>query len=100
MQPDFSPSMLRLFLRARISDAVFRAGGPAPAGGVRYDAARKAKAGIRKAAGVTNFEFNFAWAGHLRAAATRAKLWGALGCVPAEHGVTLTDDGGQTDAGQ
>ena len=95
MRPEFSPQMLRLFLMARISDAVFRAGGPKPAGGVRYDATRKAKAVIRKSAGVTNFEFNFAWAGRLTEAAPRARLWGALGCVPADHGITLTADGGQ-----
>lgn len=100
MTPEFSPAMLRLFLRARISDAVFRAGGATPSGGVRYDATRKAKAAIRKAACVTNFEFNFAWAGRLTNAETRAKLWGALGCVPADHGVVLTDDGGQQHAGQ
>ncbi|MDF1606971.1 hypothetical protein PZ897_02140 [Hoeflea sp. YIM 152468] len=95
MRPEFSPAMLKVFLRARIADAVFRAGGAEPAGGVRYDATRKAKAGIRKAAGVTNFEFNFAWTGRLNTAEARAKLWGALGHVPADHGVTLTDDGGQ-----
>lgn len=100
MTPEFSSSMLKLFLRARISDAVFRAGGSEPSGGVRYDATRKAKAAIRKAAGVTNFEFNFAWAGRLMRAETRVKLWGALGVVPADHGVILTDDGGQRDAGQ
>lgn len=91
--PEFSPAMLRLFLRARIAHAVHVAGAATP--GQRHDAARKAKAAIRRAAKVTNFEFEFAWMGRLANAATRAKLWGALGVVPAEHGVTLTDDGGQ-----
>jgi hypothetical protein len=95
MTPNFSPLMLKLFLRARISDAVFRAGGAEPSGRVRHDSTRKAKAAIRKAAGVTGFQFDAAWAGRLIGAEPRLKLWGALGLVPADHGVILTDDGGQ-----
>lgn len=91
--PEFSPRMLRLFLQARVLHAA-----EGLAHGARADALRAAKAAIRRRAKVTHFEFNFAWRGLLGDAATRARLWAALGIVPAEHGVTLVDGGGQRPA--
>lgn len=78
--------MLRLFLRARCLHAVNS--------GISRDI-KAARAGLRKAAGVTSAAFDVAWSGRLNTAATRLKLWGALGVIPADHGVMLTDDGGQ-----
>ena len=92
--PEFSPAMLRLFLRGRVNHAAFGL-----TGGARFDAIRDAKRDIRKRADVTNFVLDFAWMGRLNTATDRAKLWGALGIVPGDHGVRLTDDGGQAHAG-
>lgn len=91
MAPEFSPEMLRLFLRARCLHAV--------SSGISRDI-KAARAGLRKATGVTSAAFDVAWSGRLTRAATRLKLWGALGVVPADHGVVLTDDGGQEHAVQ
>tara|TARA_R100000655_G_scaffold82265_1_gene121772 strand:+ start:526 stop:804 length:279 start_codon:yes stop_codon:yes gene_type:complete len=90
-KPEFSPEMLRLFVRARCLHAV--------SAGISRDI-KAAKAGLRKAAGVTSAAFDIAWSGRLNRAETRARLWGAMGCVPADHGITLTDDGGQENAVQ
>lgn len=89
MKPEFSPEMLRLFVRARCLHRV--------ATGMCRDI-RAARAGLRKAAGITSAAFDVAWSGRLNKAETRLKLWGALGVVPADHGVILTDDGGQDNA--
>ncbi|WP_420406928.1 hypothetical protein [Hoeflea sp.] len=86
MIPEFSPAMLRLFLYARCRHGV--------ASGIDLDI-KAAKRRLRRAAGVTAAAFETAWGGRLHKAAPRLKLWGALGCVPADHGVKLTDDGGQ-----
>lgn len=91
--PEFSPRMLRLFLRARVEHAA--AGSH---GGSRMDKLIAGKRRIRDAAGVTNFEFDMAWMGRLGSATPRLKLWGALGHIPADHGLMLTDDGGQERA--
>jgi hypothetical protein len=91
MVPEFSPGMLRLFLYARSLHGV--------AIGIDLDV-KAAKRRLRKAAGVTSAAFDVAWGGRLNKAAPRLKLWGALGCVPADHGVKLTDDGGQCDAAE
>lgn len=93
-RPDFSPAMLRLFLRARAVNAAFGLRGPDAA-----TAARLSRAWLRKSAGVTAKVFALAWTGRLNSADARAKLWGALGIVPGDHRVRLTDDGGQADAG-
>lgn len=111
MRPEFSPEMLRLFVRAReIHSLASRAASHpsdagAPAGRetvrdgrspLRPAAGRVAYLdGLRKAAGVTRQHLNLAIDGRLNKAAPRLKLWGAMGCVPADHGITLTDDGGQ-----
>ncbi|WP_322990311.1 hypothetical protein [Hoeflea sp.] len=86
-KPEFSPDMLRLFLRARCLHAV--------SSGVICDI-KAARAALRKRAGVTAAAFDVAWAGRLHKAQTRLKLWGALGLVPADHGIVLSDDGGQS----
>lgn len=88
-RPDFSPAMLKSFLRIRVDFAVrtsMRGG---------FDMVKAEKALLRKAAGVTNNEFHFAWMGWLNLAAPRARLWAALGIFPADEGILLTDDGGQ-----
>ncbi|OJU12734.1 MAG: hypothetical protein BGN85_08695 [Alphaproteobacteria bacterium 64-11] len=91
--PDFSPAMLRFFLRGRVAFATHGL-----SGGALMDATRKAKAQIRKAAGVTNTAFDLAFMGRLDNGRDRARLWGALGIVPGDRGVLLTDDGGQHGA--
>jgi hypothetical protein len=83
---EFSPEMLRLFLRARCLHGV--------TSGIDRDV-RAAKVRLRKAAGVTSAVFDMAFSGRLRSAAPRLRLWGACGLVPADRGITLTDDGGQ-----
>jgi len=91
-RPDFSPAMLKSFLRIRVDYAVrtsMRGG---------FDMVRAEKTGLRKAAGVTNTEFHFAWMGWLNQAAPRVRLWAALGIFPADQGILLTDDGGQESA--
>lgn len=77
--PDFSPQMLRVILQARAA--------------LRRELGETEDVVAR--AGVTAGQFHQAWRGWLRKAEPRLKLWGALGVVPADHGVTLTDDGGQ-----
>lgn len=86
MTPEFSPSMLKLFLRARCLHQVNS--------GIARDVKAAGRV-IRNAAGVTSAAFDVAWAGRLNKAETRLKLWGALGVVPGDYRVILTDDGGQ-----
>lgn len=90
MTPHFSPNMLRLFLRARVCHMANTAF-PAPRGTQE----RGAKAKLRKAAGVTDFEFNMAWMGRLERPLPRLKLWMSFGIDPAVFGVRLVDGGGQ-----
>lgn len=88
MTPDFSPSMLKFFLRARVhhmANVAF----PAPRGSQE----RGAKTTLRKAAGVTEFEFQMAWMGRLERPLPRLKLWMSLGIDPAVFGIRLTHDG-------
>lgn len=74
--PEYSPRMLRLFLRARI---VFRA----VMDGVPREQARKlVSADIRRAARITHVQFDIAMRGHAVNPRTRAAIWGALGIVP------------------
>lgn len=73
---DYSPRMLRLFLRARI---VFRA----VMDGVPRERARKlVSADVRKAARITHVQFDIAMRGYAVDPRTRAAIWGALGIVP------------------
>ena len=76
--PEFSPAMLRLFLQARA---------------VHEGSAARFSRRIRKAAGVTVAQFESAWTGRLKSPQPRSRLWGALGLVPADHGVMLTPGG-------
>lgn len=88
-RPDFSPEMLRFFLRARAEHAV-------PANATkrqRLDAMRRFKATIRKQAGVTAGQFDLAWMGRLLMADTRVRLWAVLRHFPVDHGVMLNHGG-------
>ena len=89
MVPDFSPTMLKAFLHVRVGHAVRTA----MRGG--FDIERAERTALRQAAGVTKGEFWDAWQGKLETVAPRLKLWAALGIVPGDLGVMLTDDGGQ-----
>lgn len=91
--PDYSPVMLRSFLRIRVdheSRIALRAGPKAASEAARI---------LRRAAKVSAEEWNQAWHGRLLAAAPRVRLWAALGVIPSETGVLLTDDGGQERVG-
>lgn len=91
--PDFSPAMLKTFLRLRVShmaNLAFLS--------TRNAAERGARVELRKAACVSRAEFDDAWHGRLKAGRTRAKIWAALWVDPADHGQHLTDDGGQEAA--
>lgn len=90
MTPDFSPAMLRLFLhgRCRLAHALAGKGGYGPA-------AKRERDRLRRLAGITAAEMEFAWAGRLLDAGRRTRLWAVLGHFPADHGILLTH-GGQT----
>lgn len=92
--PDFSPAMLRLFLRARADLGM-------PEGATRRQRAaalRAFKMGIRKQAGVTSGQFDLAWMGRLQTPETRVRLWAVLGHFPGDFGIVL-DYGGQEHVG-
>jgi len=91
MRAEYSPDMLRLFLRARCVHAVNS--------GICRDI-KAARSSLRKLAGVTSAAFDVAWTGRLNKAAPRLKLWRACGVVLGDLGVILTDDGGQAGAGK
>ncbi|WP_265518946.1 hypothetical protein [Nitratireductor luteus] len=91
-RPDFSPTMLRFFLRARAKQAVADSGRP----GQSYRIVKDFKTRLRKSAGVTVTQMDLAWMGRLNTPEPRARLWAVLGHFPADHGVTLTH-GGQDD---
>lgn len=94
MYPDYSPAMLRLFLAGR-------AEGLGEAEGLTPKAARlKLSWRLRREAGVAAADVTAAFAGTLREAAPRVRLWAALNHFPTDHGVMLTDDGGQAAMGQ
>lgn len=89
--PDYSPRMLRRFLRL---------GGDyrwlsAPSNRGRDATVKRFAIDIRKAAGVTVAEFDLAWDGRLKSAPARTKLWAALNVRPNDLGVRLLDDGTQ-----
>lgn len=87
-RPDFSPDMLRFFLRAR---ALVRADGKR--GGGRVNALQAFKARMRREAGVTAAELDLAWMGRLQSPLPRARLWAVLGHHPVDHGLMLTHGG-------
>ena len=80
-RPDFSPVMLAGFLQARFES--------------RSKSRRKWLNDLRKRAGITERQMDSALNGRLRQAAARARLWGALGIVPADYGIGLVDGGKQ-----
>lgn len=93
MKPDFSPAMLRFFLRARAAHAAAAKRGRSK----REMAATACKVRLRRMAGITNAEFDMAWMGRLLRPEPRRRLWRALGHVPADYGVTLTHGGQSFD---
>lgn len=95
MSPDFSPAMLKGFLRARVSMAamveVFD-----PKTGIYTNLPRaqaEEKARLRSAAGITKAQFDLAWSGRILSLQPRCGLWKALGVDPAKHGVVLVEGG-------
>lgn len=99
--PDFSPEMLKGFLRARVEMAGYNAIFPGPLTSVKkvrrsFDDARSAeKDRIRKKAGVTAVQFDLAWMGRTLSAEPRERLWRALGVDLDSYGVKLIDYGKQ-----
>nr|WP_210282388.1 hypothetical protein [Mesorhizobium sp. RMAD-H1] len=81
--------MLRLFLRARAEFRIVAVGTPDR----RAPIVRAVKAEIRKRARVTHGALDLAWMGRLNNPDDRVRIWGALGIVPADYGVTLTHGG-------
>lgn len=90
-RPDYSPAMLRLFLRARALHASAAARGAAR----RAAAARRSRDETRRAAKVTVAEFDMAWMGRLLRPEPRVRLWAVLGHHPSDFGIVLMH-GGQT----
>jgi hypothetical protein len=88
-RPDYSPAMLRLFLRARAVPAV----GGLTAPMRRAAALDRCKVKLRRSANVTRAEFGLAWSGRLFASVPRARLWAVLGHHPSDFDVVLTEDG-------
>lgn len=96
MTPDFSPDMLKRFLRLRV-DMMVRISYPSHG----RSAEKAARAELRERCHVSRQEFWDAWQGLLKDGRTRAKIWAALWVDPADFRILLTDDGGQEvrDAG-
>lgn len=94
MTPEFSPAMLRLFLhgRCRLAHAL----GSDVRAGTYGAAARRERDRLRRLAGITATEMDFAWAGRLLDPGKRVRLWAVLGHFPGDHGILLTH-GGQMD---
>ena len=88
--PDFSPSMLKTFLRLRVGHMANLA---FPS--TRNTAERGARTELRKISRLTRAEFDDAWNGRLKGGQARARIWAALWVDPADYGQVLTDDGGQ-----
>lgn len=97
MMPDFSPDMLKGFLRARVKMTAYMAAYPAPPllGVDLPKAEASARTKIRQNARVSAAEFKAAWDGRPLPTATRLKLWQLLGVNPAAHGIRLVDGDGQ-----
>ena len=91
MAPDFSPAMLRLFLRARMTHALNTAF-PGKPTGIRNGE----RNGLCKRAGITRGEWDMAWMGRLMRPEPRTRIWVALGADPAASGITLTHGGQET----
>lgn len=89
MRPDFSPSMLSLFLRARAAYAASAHSGA----GKRAQVVATFKARMRRMARLTCAELDMAWMGRLARPEPRVRLWAVLGHFPSDHGVMLTHGG-------
>lgn len=89
--PQYSPQMLKFFLRAGAAYHCFSA--PLRAG--QAVTIKRYKSDMQRAARITSGEFELAWSGRLCTAAPRYQLWAALKINPADHGVRLVDGGGQ-----
>lgn len=89
--PDYSPAMLAAFLRAQCWKQVGHGAIP----GKAKRAWSKLRPSLRRATGLSAKTLDLAFEGKLGIADCRAKIWGALGQVPADYGVTLLDFGGQ-----
>lgn len=87
--PDFSPAMLRLFIEGRV---VRRMG---ETGEVRARAKAAVMRELGRLCGLAAARIGIAHAGQMHHGEHRTRLWAALGLFPADHGLMLTDDGGQ-----
>lgn len=85
-RPDYSPAMLRLFLRARAVHAV----GGLTAPMRRAAALDRCKVKLRRCANITRADFDLAWTGRLLSPVPRARLWAVLGHHPSDFGIVLT----------
>lgn len=90
MTPDFSPDMLKRFLRVRVAMMV-RISYPSHG----RSAEKAARTELRQRCDVSRQVFWDAWQGLLKDGQTRAKIWTALWVDPADFNLLLTDDGGQ-----
>lgn len=98
MRADFSPTVLKGFLRARVDIAAYGAAFPDPPrkGADFTKARREALAEIRKRAGVTEVQLDLAWHGRALSLEARGKIWlHGLGIDPAAYGVRLIEGGKQ-----
>ncbi|MBX5015929.1 hypothetical protein [Rhizobium lentis] len=97
MTPDFSPAMLKRFLRARVGIEAYGRIFAAPAGFAPKleDIEAEEKRRLRKSAGITEEQFDLAWSGRGISLEPRQRLWKALGVDPAACGVRLLDQGKQ-----
>ncbi|MBB2705937.1 MULTISPECIES: hypothetical protein [Rhizobium] len=90
--PDFSPAMLKGFLRARVKMEFYMKAYPNAPLTVEADRGHR-EAGLRgelrKRAGVSAKDFKRAWDGLGVDLNARLKLWRALGVSPTAHGVRL-----------
>ncbi|EPE95729.1 hypothetical protein [Rhizobium grahamii] len=84
---DFSPLMLKRFLRLRVEKMARTA---YPAFGTT--GARAAKVELRKLSGLSREAFDLAYDGRLHDVEPRRRIWAALWVDPEAVGVTLTDE--------
>lgn len=99
-EPDFSPEMLKGFLRARVKVRFYEKAYPNHPLARKADQAkleRAIKGLLRKETGISATEFENAWQGRRVSADTRVRLWHALGVSPSRHGVELIGWNGQRE---
>lgn len=90
--PDFSPAMLKGFLRARVKMEAYMAAYPNSPLKAKADQAHReghSRGKLRKRAGVSAKDFKRAWDGLGVDLNARVKLWRALGVSPTAHGIRL-----------